>query len=368
MDKIKILVVDDDDLCITLITDILESEYTLIAATDGNEAVQKFESEAPDLILLDVNMPEMSGLEVCKIIREKDFQNNTAIVFVSGDDSAEECIKGYEVGGDDYIKKSFQANEFKNKIAAITRFQQSRKNLASKEAQARSVAFESMKEASQYGQVLQFLKASFSCDDIYTLSEEVFNSLENFGLNSCLQIRTHKETLSFMPNNRSCSPIEVELFEVLKSRGRLFNFGHRMMINDAHVSVLIKNMPVDDENLMGRLRDILAVIIEGFEARVMDLERKQAIESILSGLTTTMSMVNTQFKDHQHQTVSIMDNLIFNMGSSLHVLDLTEEQEQFFLKLVQKSMVELVSVCDSGKKIETEIAKVAALIKPLTSE
>jgi len=98
----------------------------------------------------------------------------------------------------------------------------------------------------------------------------------------------------------------------------------------------------------------------------MDLERKQAIKSILDGLTTTMYMVNNQFKEHQQKTVSIMDNLIFDMGSSLHVLDLTESQEQFFLKLVQKSMVELVGVCDSGKNIEAEIEKVTGLVKPLT--
>jgi len=61
--------------------------------------------------------------------------------------------------------------------------------------------------------------------------------------------------------------MEVELFDVLKNRGRLYNFGPRMIINDSHVSVLIKNMPLDDEIQVGRLRDILAVIIEGFEAR-----------------------------------------------------------------------------------------------------
>ena len=365
IENTKILVVDDDTNYTDLITDILGDEHTLFIASSGEDAIRIFKEETPDLILLDINMPNMDGYCVCKAIKELDPGDNAAIIFVSGADSVEERIKSYDVGGDDYISKPFTVSEFKKKISATIRFQESKKSLASKEKHARNVAFESMKEASQYGQVLQFLTASFSCSNIHTLSNEVFIFLTKLDLNACLQVRTPTETLSLRPSSSQCSPIEIELFDVLKKRGRLHTFSHRMMINDAHVSILIKNMPIDNEVETGRLRDILAVVIEGFEARVMDLERKDAINNIIQGLTTTISVVRSQFKEHQRQNVSIMDHLVFEMGSSLHVLDLTEQQEQFFMSLLQKAMVELVDVCDSGKNIEAEIDKVTNMIKPL---
>lgn len=364
-ENIKILVVDDDPDYTDLIADILGDEYTLFITSTGANAIQVFKEETPDLILLDINMPEMNGYDVCKAIKELDPGDNAAIVFVSGVNSVDERIESYEAGGDDYIAKPFKVNEFKKKISATARFQESKKALTSKEVHARSVAFESMKEASQYGQVLQFFKASFRCSDIFALSNEVFSFLTQLELRACLQIRTPTETLTLRPQSNQCSPIEIELFDVLKKSGRLYTFSHRMMVNDTHVSILIKNMPIDNEIEMGRLRDILAVIIEGFEARVMDLERKEAINHIIQGLTTTISIIRGQFKEHQRRNVTIMDNLVFEMGSSLHILDLTEQQEQFFMTLVQKSMIELVNVCDSGNEIETEIDKITSTIKPL---
>lgn len=365
IDSLKILVVDDDTNHSNLIIDILAGEYNLFVAASGANAIKIFREENPDLILLDINMPDMNGYQTCKAIKALDPNDNAAIIFVSGINSLEERIESYDVGGDDYIPKPFKINEFKKKIAATARFQISKKTLALKEEHSRNVAFESMKEASQYGQVLQFLTASFSCRDAYTLSNEVFRFLTQLNLRSCLQIRTPTDTLSLRPDSTQCSPIEIELFEVLKKRGRLYNFSHRMMINDAHVSILIKNMPLDNEIEMGRLGDTLAVIIEGFEARVMGLEREEAIDHVIQGLTNTMSIVRSQFKEHQRKNISIMDNLVFEMGSSLHILDLTEQQEQFFMELIQKSMVELVDVCDSGKDIEAEIDKITNTIKPL---
>ena len=365
MGNIKVLVVDDDRGHTQLISHILKDEYDVLSTHSGIEAVQLFEKFSPDLVLLDISMPDIDGYEVCSAIKAQDPNDQAAIIFVSGMDSTEERIKGYQAGADDYIPKPFQPIELKNKIAATTRYQQTKKTLASKEELARSSAIESMKEASQYSQVLGFLKASFTCNTLSELSNKVFESLDQLGLNGCTQIRSPAETLSLRPNDRLCSPMETELFDVLKGKGRLYAFGQRMMVNDNHVSILIKNMPTADEAKVERLNDILSVIIEGFEARLMDIERKQAIESVLNGLTTTMELVRKQFINHQRDNVSIMDRLVFDMGTKLHALKLTPDQEDFFIGLVQESMSELANVCYDGKDIEDEISKVTTLINPL---
>lgn len=99
MDRMKILVVDDDSSHIQLVDYLLANHYDLITAECGNDALEKFRHEIPDLVLLDINMPGMDGYEVCKIIKEEDYNDDVAVIFVSGNDSVEERTKGYEVGG-----------------------------------------------------------------------------------------------------------------------------------------------------------------------------------------------------------------------------------------------------------------------------
>ena len=139
------------------------------------------------------------------------------------------------------------------------------------------------------------------------------------------------------------------------------------MVNDHHVSILIKNMPPENDALFGRIRGILAVIIESFEARLMDCQRKNSIGVIMSSLNDTISLVQQQFIDYERENVTVMDNLVFDISSSLHILDLNEEQEHFFVTLVQAAMENLVNACDNGKNIGQKIKKVAQLIEPLAN-
>ena len=367
MEQPTILIVEDEQDYAEFVRDILEETGSISIVNNGKSAVEFYENHSPDLVLLDINLPDINGFEVCKTIKQLDSADNTSIIFVSGINSVEERITGYEAGGDDYISKPFQLNEFTTKISTICRYQQTKKNLTKQEVHARNIAFESMKEASQYGQVLQFLKASFSCNNIFTLANALFDTLSIFQLNCCIQIRLPSQGISMRPHNRSCSPMEDELFGLLKSRGRLFEFGSRLMVNDLHASILIKNMPNDDIGETGRLKDMLAVIIEGFEARLLDIERKSGIQSIVSALKSTTVLAKEQFNEHERKNVSIMDNLLLEMGNALHTLALTEDQEDFFMSLVQKAMVELVDVCEHGKGLENELEKVNLLTKSLLS-
>jgi len=266
MDSTSILIVDDEQDYADFLQDILEEIGTVSKVYTGKSAIQHYSEHKPDLVLLDINLPDIKGFEVCRSIKEIDTADNTAIVFVSAINSVDERILGYEAGGDDYISKPFQLEEFKKKIATICRYQRTKKSLSNQEMHARNIAFESMKEASQYGQVLQFLKATFSCNNIFSLCSSVFDILDSFQLNGCVQIRVPDQDISMRPHNRGCSPMEDELFGLLKSRGRLFAFGNRLMVNDVHTSILIKNMPSNDNPESGRLKDMLAVVIEGFEA------------------------------------------------------------------------------------------------------
>ncbi|MBK8452831.1 MAG: response regulator transcription factor [Thiofilum sp.] len=112
-----ILIVDDDPHIGDVISFALEKAGMQVRyAHDGQQALQQFQQAKPDLIVLDINMPEMDGLAVCREIRKT---SNLPIVFLSSRDDEIDRILGLELGGDDYVTKPFSPRELVARINAI---------------------------------------------------------------------------------------------------------------------------------------------------------------------------------------------------------------------------------------------------------
>jgi two-component system, OmpR family, alkaline phosphatase synthesis response regulator PhoP len=116
----KIMVVDDEISIVTLLEFNLEKAgYSVVTANDGKEAVDIVDKENPDLIVLDVMLPGMDGIEVCKTLRQK--QINTPILMLTAKDDEFDKILGLELGADDYMTKPFSPREVVARIRAILR-------------------------------------------------------------------------------------------------------------------------------------------------------------------------------------------------------------------------------------------------------
>lgn len=116
----KILVVEDEPAILTGIADLLTSEGFLVnPARDGKEALSLYEMEKPDLILLDIMIPEKSGYDVCKEIRKKD--QNVPILMLTAKGQEVDKVVGLEIGADDYIVKPFGVKELLARIRAALR-------------------------------------------------------------------------------------------------------------------------------------------------------------------------------------------------------------------------------------------------------
>lgn len=119
MGNVKIMIVDDDSNICELLRLYLNKEgYTIVLAGDGEEALVKFESEKPDLILLDVMMPRLDGWQVCRRIR-KDSQ--CPIIMLTAKGELFDKVLGLELGADDYIVKPFEAREVVARVKAVLR-------------------------------------------------------------------------------------------------------------------------------------------------------------------------------------------------------------------------------------------------------
>lgn len=112
----KILVVDDTAFNIDIVVDALEDLYDLRVAMRGKEAIDLVKAELPDLILLDISMPEMDGYEVCRAIKQIPGAQNIPVIFVSANSHLESKMTAFELGGVDYIVKPYDIKEIKIRI------------------------------------------------------------------------------------------------------------------------------------------------------------------------------------------------------------------------------------------------------------
>jgi len=362
MSKPRILSVEDDVDFQYLLRYLLKDDYDITTTATAAEAQHEFAVNQADIVLLDVGLPDMDGYQLCKALKAADRDEHSVFIFISGHESLEQRLAGYSAGADDYIVKPVETDELKARIKSISKFQQDKRSLQAQEQFSREMAFKAMGEASQYGTILQFIKQATGCQSLRELALACAEICSNLSLNCCVQLKG-QEALALRANGGECSPIELELFEVLSGRGRIFPFGNRAMCNDRHVSLLITNLPSDDEEKTGQIRDLLAAIVEAAEAAVVSLTQRSTLQQLLASMQSTLASVTEVYSDNKGQTTEIMDAMMREMEENLRVLGLTDEQEAFFFRLVNGTQTSLMKMLDHEQNIEEQLVAIVDRIK-----
>ena len=118
-DAATILLVDDEEAVQKLLTYPLERDgYRVVQARDGEEALRRFAEESVDLVVLDVMLPKLDGLEVCKRLRA---ESSVPVIMLTARDDEVDKVLGLELGADDYITKPFSIREFRSRVRAVLR-------------------------------------------------------------------------------------------------------------------------------------------------------------------------------------------------------------------------------------------------------
>lgn len=123
--KYKILIIDDEEMILSMMKKCLQEKFSVYTADSAKKALELL-AETPDIVLLDINMPEMDGLELCQLIRG---HISCPIIFLTARVTEQDVIKGLSVGGDDYITKPFSMDELLARVSAHLR-REERKGMA----------------------------------------------------------------------------------------------------------------------------------------------------------------------------------------------------------------------------------------------
>jgi diguanylate cyclase (GGDEF)-like protein len=125
----KILIVDDVPANIKMLGELLREHYEIFVTNNGSKAVQIAEAILPDLILLDVVMPEMDGFSACTILKGISKTAEIPVIFITAKNESEDIVKGFEVGGIDYITKPFNPAEVNARVKTHIELRKTREEL-----------------------------------------------------------------------------------------------------------------------------------------------------------------------------------------------------------------------------------------------
>ena len=236
------------------------------------------------------------------------------------------------------------------------------------------VAMVAMTSAGELGNVLEFLSKSFSCHTVSELAKAILDNLDSNNLHCAVQIRQKHQMIN-MSNNGLASPLEVAVIDKLKDVKRIYDFGSRTVINYPRVSLLIKNMPMDDADLYGRIKDNIAILVEGAEERSKAIaiedevkEKQESLKKIVLMTEQALSEIDARNKEHKLASTKIMENLLGDIEDAFLRLGLTEEQEQEMIAMANKNVEKALALYEEGLGVDEHLFAVMEQLQKSISD
>jgi DNA-binding response OmpR family regulator len=373
--KVDILIVDDDKVVQTIVRRSLESEgITVRSALNGQDGLAEVNNSTPDIILLDVEMPGLSGYEVCHQLRENPRTSDVPVVFISSHSSLRERMQGYEAGADDYLVKPFDPEHLMAKIRVLIKYLEQKASLEERYKLAEKTALTAMTGTSELGVAMDFMTKTFSYNNYETLAQGFFLATGQFGLNCCLLIVDEGESHWFATDG-NISPLEKEMIEMAEKETRIIDFGFRTIVNYPGISLLVRNMPIEDMERYGRTKDILPVFLQGVEAKVHALQTELALMQQSEELLRSFGRIRTDLyylaktlMTNQEDSAKVMHQMIHDLNLDLLRMGLEDDQEKYLLNRIEAAIEEAANRIDASTFIANSLSNVFLNLKTVTGK
>lgn len=369
--NLRVFAVDDEPIILDILHATLAADCELQTFASAEACLSAVADNKPDLLLVDVSMPGMDGYALCRHLKDDWDTQDIPVVFISANDNNETRLLCYEAGGDDFIQKPFEPAELLSKLSVAARILAEKKALREQAGYAQKTAMAAMVSMGELGVVLQFLSKSFACNTIDELAAALLDAMQQYDLQAAVQMRMGSEVLTLSHNGRNV-PLEVSVLNHVRESDRIFQFKSRCAFNYGHVTLLVNNMPLDDAERSGRIRDNVALLAEGADARVKAIEtdliaqrRRSGIESALPTLYTTLDSVQGNYRRNCFELTQVMIDFQEALTKSFVHLGLTESQEEEVTNLANQFMARVVGTQDASLHIVDDLEHLAENLKEL---
>lgn len=264
----------------------------------------------------------------------------------------------------DLIRRQRIEEELRQRNDELTELTEQRSQLEERVSFASSTAMTAMSSMGEMGVLLQALQHYNGCKSFGEIAAAVISSLASYDLSGVVQLRTPDKTIE-TGSGGTPSPHDIAVIAGLREMGRIVHFHRRMIINYDRVSLLIHNVPKEDTEKAGRIRDNLAILVEAADVRVSSLLAEDGTVSRQDAIQNTMEKIGkvlSTMERKQHESLAASSLAIHRMSDSLEKLfvhlGLSPQQEDALLDLVNAS-IEQISEAQSGQlNFQQELAEI----------
>ncbi len=351
----KVMIVDDDDISQALIGGILEEAFKLSFASSGEECLTLLKTTPTDVVLLDVNMPGMNGLEVCRRIKMCEEHQNLPIIFVSASDSKEEIIAGYEVGADDYITKPLHHDALLARVEMNALQARTQSHIQSS---LTDTSPSSINRQFINSPVFQFIDSSSQATTLEGLASAIFEITTHMDLSCLVQIKSPSGNCYFSDDG-VIKPIEPSIIQQMKAQGRCCSFGQRLIINYPEISFFVRNMPISDELRNVQIKEALLHVVRLADSRLESIQQKRNLEEKCNQLQQRMQsssealrFIHHDFQRHSKTVDHVLDSVNSDILGNFESLHLSHVQEDFLTQILKKSMESLLDLNNKSLQLE----------------
>ncbi len=367
---LTLFVVDDDPAARMIVSFELDQPSFRVLEFENAEGCLAALGERPDVFLLDVEMPGMDGISLCRAIRAAG-HDQAQVIFISSHDDLATRLAAYDAGGNDFMVKPYAPEELMRKVRVAERALAERHGLSSQANFAQQAAFTAMSSMGEMGAVLEFMRQSFSCPTPDALAQAVFQALAQYGLNGLLELEEGGRPLCYSSQG-VCSALEGSILGHTRSLQRIFQFHDRLAINYPRFTLLVLNLPLDDPDRIGRLRDHLAILAEAGEARmaamVSDRRRLAQAEGIghaVTELTHALAEVDLRQGENRMRALEATNQYMEELERAFVHLGLSGTQEAALVAMARAAMVRITDLLGEDKALGDKLRGIIVRLNDL---
>lgn len=363
-----VLVVDDDLTTRNLHRAILARQFDVITASTGAEALTLCQERLPDLVLLDVEMPELNGYDTCRRLRE---WASIPIIFATAHQSLDEHLKAFDAGGSDIVTKPVNRDILLRKVDLAIRHHQTQLQLVEEKASLHKMAMEFLSSMGHNGTLLTFMRRGLGCRNHRALAECLLEAVHELDV-ECTVLLRHGDGPTVLTTHGDPTPLEYSILEQSSQMGRLFQFGRRMVVNYDRVSIIIANMP--DEKVFpeqaGRIRDNVAILAETGEAlcdnvdmRMESMQRAEQLQLALGGAVNAVESLRNKYFSMLGDTRILLQELTDNVERSYSWLETNHSQEIAISETMDQSVQKILTLLAEGGDFERQFGEVLTALR-----
>lgn len=251
---------------------------------------------------------------------------------------------------------------------------QERSRLEERASFASTTAMTAMSSMGEMGVLLQALQHYNGCRSTVEIADAIIASLANYDLTGAVQIRTPAATLE-KNTSGTVSPHDVAVISRLANMGRIVHFHSRMIINYDYVSLLIHNIPKEDAEKVGRIRDNLAILVEAADVRTAALlaeagsvSRQSAILATVGQISAVLSAAKQEQQRSLCESSQAIEHMVHNLEKQFVHLGLTPSQEDFLMDLINASIEQITKAQSGQLNFQQELSEIICQLKTFSTQ